>query len=105
MSGYGVRLSFTTLYRFFCDILSVAGLMSLNLVVVFILYLVLDRSVTEHTTIAVRKRDKQVFEQALDAVSKELGEEPTHSDALREISEAYCGRDACGRWQNGESDA
>ena len=76
--------------------------MSLNLVVVFIQYLAVRQSVTEHTTIAVRKRDKRVFEQALDAVSEELGEEPTHSDALREISEAYCGRDACGRWQNGE---
>lgn len=56
---------------------------------------------TEYTTLTVRKSDKQAFKQALDAVATELGEEPTHSDALREISEAYCGHDARGEWQNG----
>lgn len=54
---------------------------------------------TEYTTITVRKSDKRVFEQTLDLVAEEVGDEPTKSDALRELSEAYVGRDACGRWQ------
>lgn len=57
-------------------------------------------SQTEYTSISVREEDKQVFEQTLDAIAKELGEEPTHSDALREISESYIGRDGCGGWRD-----
>jgi len=57
-------------------------------------------SQTEYTTISVRKSDKEAFEQTLDAVAAEIGEEPSQSDALREISEAYVGGDACGGWRN-----
>lgn len=56
-------------------------------------------SQSDWTTLTVRKRDKEVFRQTLDAVAEELNDEPTHSDALREISEAYVGGDACGRWR------
>jgi len=54
---------------------------------------------TEKTTITVRKSDKQVFEQTLDAIAEEIGDKPTRSEALRELSEAYIGRDSLGRWQ------
>lgn len=54
---------------------------------------------TEHTTITVRKRDKQVFDQTLDAIAEEIGDKPTRSEALRELSEAYIGRDSLGEWQ------
>lgn len=54
---------------------------------------------SDKTTITVRKSDKEVFEQTLDAVAKEIGDEPTRSEALRELAEAYIGRDSCGRWQ------
>lgn len=54
---------------------------------------------TDQTTISVRREDKKVFEQALDAVAAELGDEPTQSDGLRELAEAYVGRDACGQWK------
>ncbi|MDS0284763.1 hypothetical protein NDI86_21915 [Halomicroarcula sp. S3CR25-11] len=55
---------------------------------------------TEKTTITVRKSDKQVFEQTLDAIAEEIGDRPTRSEALRELSEAYIGRDSLGRWQD-----
>jgi len=48
---------------------------------------------SDYTTISVRKRDKQVFEQALDHVAEQVGEEITHSDALRELAESYIGKD------------
>lgn len=59
-------------------------------------------SQTEYTSISVREEDKQVFEQTLDAIAKELGEEPTHSDALREISESYIGNQPLGEWKNND---
>jgi hypothetical protein len=57
-------------------------------------------SETEYTTITVRQSDKVVFEEALDLVATEIGEEPTHSDAVRELSEAYCGHNALGEWKH-----
>ena len=57
-------------------------------------------SKSDWTTLTVRKRDKEVFKQTLDAVADELNGEPTHSDALREISEAYVGHNGCGKWKN-----
>jgi len=55
---------------------------------------------SDHTTMTVRKSDKEVFEQCLDAVAEEIGERPTRSQALRELSEAYIGRDSCGKWRD-----
>jgi len=52
-----------------------------------------------YTTITVKERDKEVFEQTLDAVAEEIGDEPTRSQALRELSEAYVGGDALGAWK------
>lgn len=54
---------------------------------------------SENTTIMVKKRHKEVFEQTLDAVAEEIGEEPTQSQALRELAEAYAGHNGCGRWR------
>ena len=58
----------------------------------------------ETTTISVRRRDKVVFEEAMDAVAEEIGDRPTQSDALREMAEAYVGRDGLGEWQEGEQE-
>lgn len=55
---------------------------------------------TDWTTVTVRPRDKQAFDEVVDVVAEELDEdEVTHSAALREVSEAYLGRDARGRWR------
>jgi hypothetical protein len=83
-------------------ILALEPLMMANLNAVFILVSCVHSYMgeTEYTTLTVRQADKAVFKQALDAVAVELGEEPTHSDALREISEAYTGNNALGEWKH-----
>jgi len=55
---------------------------------------------SDYTTISVRQSDKEAFQEAAQAVEKEIGESPSQSDVLRELAEAYVGRDACGGWQN-----
>lgn len=54
---------------------------------------------TDWTTVTVRPEDKQAFAEVVDVVAEELDEDVTHSEALREVSEAYLGRDACGQWR------
>jgi hypothetical protein len=54
----------------------------------------------EHTTVMIRKSTKPRFEEAKEAVAKEIGGEPTNADVVQELVEAYCGGDACGRWQD-----
>ena len=44
---------------------------------------------SDYTTITVRKEDKQVFEQTLDSLADTLGEEPTRSEAMRELAQSY----------------
>ncbi|ADB64008.1 hypothetical protein Htur_5281 (plasmid) [Haloterrigena turkmenica DSM 5511] len=53
---------------------------------------------TDYTSLGIRKETKPYFEQAKEAVATELGEEPTADQVVRELVEAYCGGDACGRW-------
>jgi len=54
---------------------------------------------TNYRTLAIKDETEPVYEQAREAVAKELGEEPTHNDVVRESAEAYMGHDSCGRWQ------
>jgi hypothetical protein len=52
------------------------------------------------------KEHQQAWRAAEQAVAETLDEDPenlTRQEIARELSEAYCGRDACGRWKNGES--
>jgi hypothetical protein len=55
---------------------------------------------SDYTTISVRQSDKEAFQEAARAVETELGESPSQSDVLREIAEAYVGRQPRGAWQN-----
>jgi len=55
---------------------------------------------SDYTTISVRKTDKEAFKEAAQAVESELGESPSQSDVLRELAEAYVGRQPRGAWQN-----
>lgn len=50
-------------------------------------------------TLSIKQTTKPVFEQAKEAVAKELGEKPTHDETIRELAEAYCGHNACGAWR------
>jgi len=56
---------------------------------------------SDYTTISVRKSDKEAFQEAMEAAKNELGEDPSQSDVLREIAEAYVGNQPMGEWQDG----
>jgi len=58
----------------------------------------------EYTAVRIRKADKPRFEQAKEAVAREIGEKPTQDETVRELVEAYLGGDACGGWQEGEAE-
>lgn len=55
---------------------------------------------TDYTTLRIRKSAKPRFEQAAEAVAEEIGERPTQAEVVRELTEAYLGGDACGRWRD-----
>jgi len=55
---------------------------------------------TDYTTLSVTPESKNTFEEAKKAVQAELGDSVTQSDVIRELSEAYIGRDGCGRWKH-----
>lgn len=52
----------------------------------------------DYTALPIHKKTKPRYEEAKEAVAVEIGEEPTHDQVIRELVEAYCGGDACGRW-------
>lgn len=54
----------------------------------------------DRTTISILQTTRPRFEEAKEAVAEELGEKPTQDDVVRELIEAYIGRDACGRWRD-----
>jgi hypothetical protein len=54
----------------------------------------------EHTTVMIRKSTKPRFEEAKEAVAKEIGENPTNADVVQELAEAYLGGDSLGRWRD-----
>lgn len=41
----------------------------------------------------------EAFEEASDVVAEELGEDVARWEVVRELSEAYLGRDALGKWR------
>jgi len=62
-------------------------------------------SESDHTTLRIRGSTESAFEEARQAVALELDGEPTPDAVVRELCEAYCGRDALGAWRNGNGDS